>query len=174
MKTAASDPKTRDRDPAENVLATAATAYLSLIELGESDHGDSPRPYVVPLNFVHRPDPGDGPGSGIILFHTGPGRKTAALANHPWVCIAVTGEATFVRGADPCSDGFSYASVLVWGQAEVLESPEERESALRAIVAKYDPAAADRPFDEDVLSQTLVYRVSIEESSYKERPRSVT
>ena len=159
----------RDLDPQEwtktrELLRRVSVAFLALV-----DHG---RPYVVPLNFAY--EPGDGPASsadnhpGRLVFHTGVGRKTAALETNPHVCVAVSADENFVQGATPCNDGFSFRSVLVEGRTTLLKDPDERDRALRAIVTKHDPEGAGKPFKEEVLARTLVYAVEIETVSYRE------
>ncbi len=128
---------------------------------------------MVPMNFAYVP--GDGPASGAgappgrLVFHTGPGRKSAALELDPYVCVAVTADGTFVQGPSPCEDGFSFRSVLLEGRARLIEDPGERDRALRAIVAKHDPEGVTKPFDEAALARTLVYTVEIDTISYRER-----
>lgn len=140
------------------VLEEAPYAYLAVI--------DKDRPYVVPVNFAYDPT------VGRLYFHTGAGRKSTALAGTARVCLAIAIDATFRQGATPCSDGFAFRSTLVEGKATLLRSSKERETALRAIVTRYDPGAADEPFDPDVFAKTLVYAVAIEAVTYKELPRS--
>jgi nitroimidazol reductase NimA-like FMN-containing flavoprotein (pyridoxamine 5'-phosphate oxidase superfamily) len=108
---------------------------------------------------------------GRLYFHTGEGRKTAALAADPRVCLALASGVSFEQGGTPCADGFSYRSLLIWGRAQRLEAPELRELALRAIVSKHDPGALDAPFDDAVLGRTVIYEVTIKTASYKEQPR---
>jgi nitroimidazol reductase NimA-like FMN-containing flavoprotein (pyridoxamine 5'-phosphate oxidase superfamily) len=158
------------------LLREAPYAYLAMTETGG--------PYVLPLNFAYEeiawaePDAAAAPDlcgksarlAGTIYFHTGEGRKTAALGADPRVCLAVTGGATFVQGDSPCRDAFSYRSLLVWGRARLIEGAAAREAALRVIVAKYDPNAAGMPFGEKDFAQTLLYEVMIEAASYKQEP----
>lgn len=147
---------------AKELLRDVAFAYLAVVEPGG--------PYVVPLNFVYVAPAPDSTGlDGRIYFHTGEGRKTDALAADPRVCMAFTAGASFDQGDSPCADGFSYRSLLVWGQARRLEDAGRREAALRAIVAKYDPGAAEVPFGEADFAQTLIYEVIIDAASYKEQ-----
>lgn len=162
----------RERPLAEDargvaVLNEAPVAFLSLVDDG---------PYVVPINFAYEePDNEDGSRStaqGRIVFHSGAGRKSVALARDPRVCLAVTTDAALKLGSTPCDDGFTYKSVLVGGRAMLLQNREDREAALRTIVAKYDPDAAALPFDEGDFERTLVYAIPIETVSYKERPRA--
>lgn len=171
---------------AEHLLGQAPYAYLAMIE--------PEGPNIVPLNFAYvsagllapggappcdvppcpPPSPSPSPPTGLggcIYFHTGKGRKTAALAADPRVCLAVTGQVGFEQGETPCADGFSYRSLLVWGRAQPVEEQSLRELGLRAIVSKYDPGAVEAPFDEADLAQTLVYEMTIDAASYKERPR---
>jgi nitroimidazol reductase NimA-like FMN-containing flavoprotein (pyridoxamine 5'-phosphate oxidase superfamily) len=165
------------------LLREAPYAYLAMTE--------TEGPYVLPLNFAYEgaggpapggagpaaaqapagdPAPGATPLDGTIYFHTGEGRKTAALAADPRVCLAVTGGAAFVQGDSPCRDAFSYRSLLVWGRARLIEGAAAREAALRVIVAKYDPAAAGMPFGEKDFAQTLLFAVTIERASFKQEP----
>ena len=163
-------PTTRPLSGAETVAAkellrSTPFAYLAMAEPGG--------PYLVPLNFAYAEDEGGPPGvlHGSVYFHTGEGRKTEALAADPRVCLSVTDCAAFQQGDSPCADGFSFRSLLVWGDARLIEDGSRRETALRAIVAKYDAGAAGAPFDEAVLARTLVYEVAIETAGFRERPR---
>jgi uncharacterized protein len=150
-----------DAAAAEELLRDAPFAYLAMVEQGG--------PYAVPLNFAYVGGRGD--LDGRVYFHTGEGRKTEALAADPRVCLAVVVGVAFDQGDSPCADGFSYRSLLVWGPARRIEDRDRRETALRAIVAKYDPAAAEAPFGEADFAGTLVYEVFIEAASYKQQPQ---
>ena len=100
---------------AEALLRDAPFAFVAMI-----DPSDGARPYVVPVNFAYEPPPrapatrqGASAGRpGRVVFHTGPGRKSAALAANPRVTVAVTGGESYVQGATPCSDGYAFRSVL--------------------------------------------------------------
>jgi len=140
------------------MLEKAPYAYVAVVE--------KDRPYAVPMNYACDLQ------ARVIYLHTGRGRKSAALGENPRVCIVIAADAAFDRGPTPCSDGFSFRSTVVEGTAQLLEDPAEREAALRTIVAKYDPDAADTPLDAGVLAQTLVYAVHMETVSYRQSPRS--
>jgi nitroimidazol reductase NimA-like FMN-containing flavoprotein (pyridoxamine 5'-phosphate oxidase superfamily) len=147
------------RAPAEALLSEAPYAYFAMV-------GGDGLPYVVPMNFVYE--------AGRLYIHTGEGRKSAALCQNQRVCVAITGDVAFDPGPTPCEDGFSFRSLLVEGRATLLEDVNDRERALRAIVAKYDPDAAGGAFEETVFAETLVYAVHIETISYASRPRRPT
>jgi len=161
------------RSRALGLLREASWAAVAMVDGG--------RPYVVPMNFAFEPAVQAPPVSrsavtgapdGRLYLHSGPGRKAGALARNPRVCVVIAADATFDRGSTPCSDGFVFRSVMVEGTAELLDDPQQREHALRAIVNKYDAAATDAPFDHETLAQTLVYAVAVETLTYKERPPS--
>jgi nitroimidazol reductase NimA-like FMN-containing flavoprotein (pyridoxamine 5'-phosphate oxidase superfamily) len=118
------------------------------------------RPYAVPVSFAVLSD--------RLCFHGGQGRKSAALAAHPEACLVAVTPPDFLRGGGPCADNFRYRSVLVEGRVDLLTDPEERVAALRAIVAKYDPAAAEEEFAPATLERTRVYALSMERLSTKE------
>ena len=155
---------------AVELLHEAPFAYLAMVEAGG--------PYVLPLNFAYvdgragpptDETPRAGSLAGRVYFHTGEGRKTAALAADPRVCLAVTTGTAFHQGGTPCGDGFTFRSLLLWGQARRIDDPAQRETALRAIVAKYDPGAAALPFGETVYARTVLFTMTIEAAGYKER-----
>ncbi len=165
METTLGPLSSADAAAAKQLLRDVPFAYLAMVEpVG---------PYLVPLNFAYV-EGKDNPHStglhGRIYFHTGEGRKTDALAEDPRVCMAITAGVSFDQGDRPCADGFSYRSLLVWGPARKIEAAERREAALREIVRKYDPGAADTAFDEADFAQTLIYEVIIEVAAYKEQP----
>ncbi len=153
------EPSSQQRTDAIGVLHAAPFACLSLTDGG---------PYVIPICFAYEALQG-GEGWGRILLHTGEGRKSRALALDPRVCLAVVADAAFDRGPEPCRDTFAFRSVIIEGAATRLEDHEEREKALRLIVAKYDPEAKERPFAEKDFRATLLYAVTIASLSYTER-----
>jgi nitroimidazol reductase NimA-like FMN-containing flavoprotein (pyridoxamine 5'-phosphate oxidase superfamily) len=175
----------RERRCVEEVLRTAAVAYLAMVD--SSDPRDDPRPYVAPMNFAYEaPATGGADGAnsvgspapiaapaleGRLLLHTGPGRKARALAENPHVCVSVTSREQLTLGATPCDDGFHYESVVLEGRAVLLTDERERERALRAIVTKYDPEAIAKPFKPQVFAKTVLYAIEIETIGFKERPR---
>ena len=149
-------------DNVKIILQQEAFGYLAV---------QSNEPYVVPINFAYAES--DDPYSwGQIFFHSGPGRKTEALAVDPRICLAVLTGTNFHKGKQPCNDSFNYRSVLVEGKATLLDDPQKKRQALRAIVAKYDPEALHQPFNGQVLAKTLVYSAGIEVVSFKQKHKA--
>lgn len=148
------DPATMAK--AGEVLATAQVGYLAMT--------DEDGPYVVPVSFAY-----DGEK---IHFHGGEGKKAAALAREPRVCLAATTTPRAVKGDKPCAYNFEYRSVLAFGRVRLLDKEGERDAALRAIIAKYHPESVTDPLDPEVFSRTTVYTMEIRALTYKQNPGS--
>lgn len=121
-------------------------------------------PYVLPLAFAADGD--------VIYFHSGQGLMASMLADDPHVCLLVTTQPLFEPATIACEYTFRYESVLAFGEATLLDSDQERETALRSIVAKYDAAARDAAFQPVSFASTLVYRMGIEALTYKRAPEA--
>ena len=149
----------KGHDDVKNILRQEIFGYLAV---------QDNTPYVVPINFAYAES--DAPDSwGRLFFHSGPGRKTEALAVDPHICLAVTTAASLHKGRQPCNDSFAYRSVLVEGKVTLLDNLQEKQQALRAIVAKYDHEAISQPLNEQIFAKTLVYAVAIDAVSFKQK-----
>ena len=114
---------------------------------------DGDRPYMVPLCFGYRND--------TLYFHSAAkGRKIDILRNNPNVCFEFDGSIAAVPSEKGCSWSMNFQSVIGFGQAVFIEDPEEKRTALAAIMAQY----TDRifAFPEKNISATAVFKVKIE------------
>jgi nitroimidazol reductase NimA-like FMN-containing flavoprotein (pyridoxamine 5'-phosphate oxidase superfamily) len=140
--------------PARRVLAAAAVGYLAMDGEGW--------PYVVPISFALDGD--------AVLFHGGGSLKASLLQAEPRVCLAVTTRPEFLAADDPCDENFRYESVLVFGEAELVDDEAEQDRALRVIVEKYDAAKTHTAFKGNILKGTSVWALRIEALTYKRNP----
>ena len=128
------------------VLQRGTSGVLAVT--GEGDY-----PYAVPLNFVLvEPD--------AIYFHCATeGHKVAALRRDARVSLAVIG----YEQVAPERFTTSYASVIVFGKAVLVEDPEERRRALMALVGKYsaDFYEKGRAYVEGYRKPLGVWRVDV-------------
>jgi uncharacterized protein len=120
-------------------------------------------PYVTPISFARDGDD--------LLFHGASGRKSKALAGDGRVSLSVVDAPRLVNGDTACNCTFDYYSLHVGGEAALLEDGDERANALRAIVAKYHPAALDMPFDPGAFDAAVVYRLHVLTVSEKHHQR---
>ncbi len=109
------------------VLEQGTVAHVAVLDDGE--------PYVTPLSYVVV--------GGRLAFRSAPGRRAAAIAAAPRVCI----DGTLVEGS-------AWRSVLVWGDARVADDPELHAEVVAALLAKYPEETAPgfsspAPFPEE-------------------------
>ena len=132
-------------------------AALALLKRGEygilSTSGKDSRPYGIPVNYVVMED--------AIFFHCATeGQKLENITANRGVSFCVVGRTELLP------DKFStrYESVVVSGEAKVVEKPELKEKALNALVAKYAPGnmAAGKAYIEKLMDKTAVVRISID------------
>jgi len=87
-------------------------------------------PYIVPINHTYT--------GGRMLFHCAfEGKKLDRIAADPRVCTCVSSEdgPPVPHGGDLCGNPF--ASVLCWGNARVIDDPEERAGILNEFQKRY-------------------------------------
>ncbi len=116
------------RDRAVELLTSEAVAHVATAAGGE--------PYVTPISFVVLGDE--------LLFRTTSGRRLDALKANPRVCIE----------ASRTDEDGSWESVLVWGDARIVDDPYREADVVAALLAKYHQASeglfstgGGRPFD---------------------------
>jgi nitroimidazol reductase NimA-like FMN-containing flavoprotein (pyridoxamine 5'-phosphate oxidase superfamily) len=117
-------------------------------------------PYAVPVNHAVV--------DGALIIHCATvGHKLANLAFNPKVsyCAVTLAEAL------PAELATRYASVVVFGVAQLLTDEAEKRAALRALGLRFaagHPEVVDRELDKD-LFRTAVLRVRIERVTGKAR-----
>lgn len=99
----------------QELLRTERVGHVAVLD-GET-------PYVSPLSFIYT--------EGAIFFRTMEGRRLEAIRNHPRVSMVVT--QTGPGAAD-------WMSVLVVGDAEIVEDRSLSSKYVGLIVAKYRAA----------------------------------
>ncbi len=98
--------------------AAEIEALLAEVPVGRLGLWSDGEVYVVPVGFARTAD--------AIWFHTAPGRKTRALAEHPDCCFEVD-------RYDPATA--AWASVIAWGRAR----PDPDPAGLAALVRRFGP-----------------------------------
>jgi len=133
------------------------TAAMALLKRGEygilSTTGKDNRPYGIPVNYVVMED--------AIFFHCATeGRKLENITANRGVSFCVVGRTELL----PEKFSTRYESVVVSGDAGVVEEPELKEKALNALVGKYAPGNMDagKAYIEKLMDKTAVVRISID------------
>jgi nitroimidazol reductase NimA-like FMN-containing flavoprotein (pyridoxamine 5'-phosphate oxidase superfamily) len=124
------------------------------------------QPYVTPLLYVWD-------GREIWLHNAVvPGHLRANIEANPRVCFEVDEPGpVFPYGRFECDTSIAYESAVVFGLIRVVDGVAAKEAFCRALMAKYGPAADDRPpgfFPR--LAQIAIYAVAVERLSGKRSP----
>ncbi|MBN1991283.1 MAG: pyridoxamine 5'-phosphate oxidase family protein [Anaerolineae bacterium] len=148
------DREITDRATIEAILRRAAVGRLGLA-VGNV-------PYVVPLNYVYH--------HNAIYFHcANQGRKLEMLKLNPQVCFEVDEQYGIVRSNKPASHGTHYASVIVFGQAQILEDLQQKFEILQVLLDKYAPGRHYRPLRRPEAQEVTVVEIAIEAITGKAR-----
>lgn len=112
--------------------------------------------------------------TGAIYMHTARvGRTPANVAADQRVCFSVSEMGRLLPAEVALGFSVEYASVIVFGRAEVIDDPAEARYGLQLLLDKYfghlRPERDYRPIQEDELARTAVYRITIEEWSGKRK-----
>ena len=113
-----------DEEAAKKFLLESKVGRLGLSQDGE--------PYVVPIMYFYDPQ------NGIIFVHCAKkGRKLAAVMSDDRVCFEVDEMKEIVVASTPCEYDLYYRSVIVFGKASLIESPEKKAEVLNDVMRKY-------------------------------------
>lgn len=123
-------------------------------------------PFITPLAYVYRPEQND------LIYHTNVvGRLRANTAQAHPVTLEVSEIGDFLPSNSPLELTVQYRSVIVFGQAEILQG-ENARAALITLSERLFPGLkvgeTTRPISDEDLRRTSVYRLSVQHWSGKE------
>ncbi len=127
-------------------------------------------PYSVPVNFVYF--------EGAICFHgSKKGRKASALAAHPRISMSIVEPFSVIPSYFSSDEGLAcpathfFKSVIIEGEASVIEEPMEKGRVMKALMEKLQPEGKYKDFSdpayETMLGATAVFKISIDEMRAK-------
>lgn len=125
---------------------------------------DGPRPYVVPMSFGVEEKGGQ---FTFYLHSAQEGRKVEVMKNHPAVCVEADCEYSPQEADAPCAYSCTFASVIGEGQAELLESHEEKAHGLSVLMRHQ--SGRDFTFTPAQTSSVAVIRVRLRQVSAKRK-----
>ncbi|MDD1756781.1 MAG: pyridoxamine 5'-phosphate oxidase family protein [Methanomassiliicoccales archaeon] len=139
------------REVMEKLLQTA-----QIIRIGLNDGGE---PYIVPMLFGYQ--------AGRIFLHSAKeGRKIDIIRKSSLVCFEVEEAGDVTEKETPCKWTLDYVSIVGWGEAHIIDDPEEMRLGLDAIMSHY----GGRPpfeYSETSLSKIVVIRIDISSMTCK-------
>ncbi len=133
----------------DNLLSASSVGSLATINSDGS-------PYVVPVHFVRQ--------NGFVYFHGLPkGQKLDNIKNDPRVSMTVyeMGGLLLDDNGQPCDTNTKYQSVILSGDASVVEDFETKKAMLLEIVKKYTPNIAENEMPDNMIKGTSVIQIKI-------------
>ena len=136
----------RDRAEVDRIIGEALVCRLGLCK--------DNRPYVVPVSF--------GCDGDFIYFHTPPqGMMIDYLEANDAVCFEMEHDVRMLPAEDSaCRWSVSYVSVIGFGRAREVTTPEEKISALGWIMKHY--SNKEWTYDAAAVGKTRIWRIAIE------------
>jgi len=118
-------------------------------------------PYVVPLNFIYY--------DGRIFFHCAQkGKKLDCIARNQRVCFEVDEFIGVKDSSEPCSMSTHYRSVIVSGEAKIIEDMDRKEEILKKLVRKYAKRNVDASIGKADLRRVAVVEISVKAMTGKQ------
>jgi nitroimidazol reductase NimA-like FMN-containing flavoprotein (pyridoxamine 5'-phosphate oxidase superfamily) len=119
---------------------------------------------VIPMGYARR-------GDELILHGSAKSRLLNTLAEGADVCVTVTLVDGLVLARSTFHHSMNYRSVVLFGRAEAITNPKDKNEALEALVEHLVPGRGRdaRGASEGELAATIVVRVPIREASAKIR-----
>jgi nitroimidazol reductase NimA-like FMN-containing flavoprotein (pyridoxamine 5'-phosphate oxidase superfamily) len=136
---------TTDRETIHAIIGRASACRIGLCDEG--------LPYVVPVCFGYAGD--------TLYFHSAPrGRKLDILRRNSTVCFEFDVDVETVPAKSACGWSMRYRSVVGFGDASLVEDPEEKRKALDIIVAQYGGQPGE--YSASTMGKTAVVKITIQ------------
>ncbi len=145
-----------DRATIHAILDEGLIAHVGVVDDGQ--------PFVIPTNFARD-------GESVILHGSSASRAMRLLASGAPACLTVTLIDGLVLARSANNHSTNYRSVVALGSATLIDDPDEKLAALRAVVERVVPGRWDeiRPPNPQEFKSTMVVRLPLDEASAKVR-----
>ena len=119
-------------------------------------------PVIKPVNYLYW-------GGKIYLHSSRKGEKISDIRRGSPVCFEVDQPIAYVPGRGPaCKANFYYRSILIKGEAALLNSRKKKLEILERLMEKYQPEGGYGGIAEEILQKTAVVEISVKELTGKE------
>ena len=149
------------RMKANQLTAEQIHTILSEEQVGRlATLNDTGFPYITPVHFAYI--------NGKIYIHgLIKGQKIENIQKNGKVCFEVERMGKLLLADQPCDVNTEYASVIILGEAHLLNEERQKIEALNAIVAKYAPTLTGKAFPANMLAATSVIEITVVECTGK-------
>ena len=144
------DKEITDKKEIEEIIKKATICRVGL------SVGDEP--YVFPVNYGYH--------KGCLYFHSAKdGQKIEMMKENPQVCFQMDTDVEILPADIACDWSIKYRSVVGFGRAKFLDSPEEKKHALKRIMLQYSDR--EYSFTEESLESVCIVCIHIENMTGK-------
>ena len=146
--------------PDHRISALLATETVGRLATAGADG----YPYVTPVHFVYL--------DGSLFFHgLAAGEKLKNIKSNPLVCFEAERMVSLIHDpARPCDTNTEYESVIIRGDASLVDDTGRKVRVLDAIVAKYAPQHSGTPYPPAMLRMTAIIEIAIRSCTGKYYP----
>lgn len=164
----ASSPRTQIRRRDRAIEDDGVRALLERAAFGVLATASGDQPFVNTNLFVYDE------GAHVMYMHTArDGRTRANVEANPRVCFTVSEMGRLLPADEALEFSVEYTGATVFGNAEVVQDPEEKRQGLYLLLNKYfphlQPGEHYRPITDGELRRTTVFKIHIEEWSGKQK-----
>lgn len=151
------DREVTDMNEILHILQEGKVLHLGLVEDG--------KPYVLPMNYGYAMEDGK-----LALYVHGSleGRKIDVVKKNSLCCAEIETDVALISGKVACQYGCSYYSLIAFGNAFLVEDPQEKMKALTLLMKTQ--TGLDFEFNEKLVSVVSVIRIDVDEYTAKHRP----
>lgn len=134
--------------------------YLNEAFYGHLATVSNNQPYLVPVNYVYQ--------QNHLYIHSAlQGQKIANIRENSRICFEISHPIQLLLGEKPCQFGVHYWSVLVFGQANILDDFNLKTAALKLFIEKYSHKDNLSPMDPNDIENVAIIDITIENISGK-------
>lgn len=119
--------------------------------------GDDNYPYAVPVNYVYD-------GNAIYLHSAPAGHKIDSIKRNSRCSLCIVDKDDVI----PQEFTTYFRSVIVFGQAHIVESTDDRIAALRLLAEKYSPGIDPSAEISRFIKTVCIIRIDIDSATGKE------
>jgi nitroimidazol reductase NimA-like FMN-containing flavoprotein (pyridoxamine 5'-phosphate oxidase superfamily) len=123
------------------------------------------RPYIVPLNYGYSFEN----GALTLYFHSAKeGKKLEIIQKNNLACFEIDCDLGLIEAEKPCEYSYAYQSVVGTGRILPADTPQEKRSALNALMRQMTGKDEAYDFPEKALEAVAVYKMEVDEFTGKE------
>ena len=152
----------RDREITEHEDFINSLDQCKVVHVGMHD---GKKIYVLPMNFGYTFE-----NEKLVLYlHCGmEGKKLDLLRENPYVFVEMDCEHQLIEGKKACTYGYTYASIMGDGVAEIIDDPQEKIKGLEILMKSM--TGKEFEFNERLVSIVNVIKITVDEYTGKRSP----